>query len=52
MDKNYRVVYIWENGAFVSDQHVDFPEAYKELVDQYGQPTKTEIRSAEDWSKQ
>ena len=50
MDNGYRVVYIWGNGAFVSDNHESWADGYKELVEQYGQPTLTEVRKNEDIS--
>jgi hypothetical protein len=49
MDKGYRVVYIWENGAFVSDADHEFADHYKELVDSFGPPTLTEVRGPDDF---
>jgi hypothetical protein len=47
-----RVVYMWDNGAFVSDIDPFFPEHYKDLVEMFGGPTNVDIRDDEDWDNE
>jgi len=49
MKEQIRVVYHWHNGAYVNDADPEFPEHYKELVEQFGPPPIAKVLRRDDW---
>jgi hypothetical protein len=39
-----RVVFIWNNGAFVSSSYDGYMEDLRDLIEQYGTPDRVEVR--------